>query len=87
MQHTRVPLSGLLRLYQSSCHWGHWEHWDSCTKRGGQRKRTRQMHAHSWRYEHEHDDAVVIWPLRLLRLDRLHDVVLEDLLLRLLDSG
>jgi hypothetical protein len=36
------------------CHWGHWEHWDSCTKCGGQRKRTRQMHAHSWRFEHEH---------------------------------
>merc|ERR1712228_1122743 len=28
------------------CRWGEWEHWESCTKCGGQRKRTRQMHSH-----------------------------------------
>merc|ERR1711879_755061 len=35
------------------CKWGQWEHWDSCTKCGGQRKRTRQMHSHAVRNHHK----------------------------------
>merc|ERR1711972_989260 len=34
------------------CKWGEWEHWDSCTKCGGQRKRTRQMHSHEEQGHH-----------------------------------
>jgi hypothetical protein len=34
------------------CRWGEWEHWESCTKCGGQRKRTRQMHSHEKHWHH-----------------------------------
>merc|ERR1712066_285057 len=49
------------------CKWGQWEHWDSCTKCGGQRKRTRQMHSHEVRHhDHHHDRRLEHIPTEVL---------------------